>query len=128
MLFFCADMNCISKAEKKYISDGILQNIRNDGRRNNQFRYVSLFCLFHRDIEIETNILQQSHGSSRVRFSNGGTDVITSVKAEVQPIGSDFSLEKQIEASVEFTASASVDYHTRVVKTEGDLLAKSIER
>ena len=50
------------------------------------------------------------------------------MKAEVQPVTSDFVLEKQIEASVEFTASASMDYHTRTLRTEGDLLAKSIEK
>ena len=30
---------------KEYICDGILQNIRNDGRRNNQFRYLSIVFL-----------------------------------------------------------------------------------
>lgn len=84
--------------------------------------------LISRSIEIETNLLQQSHGSCRVRFSNGGTDIVTSVKAEVQPITDDFALENQIEASVVFTASASKDYSTRIIKTEGDLLAQNIEK
>lgn len=120
-------MSLISIAEKKYICDGVLQDIRNDGRRNNQFRFYFIILYYCRNIEIETNLLQQSHGSSRVRFTNGGTDVVTSIKAEVQPITDGFKLENMIEASVVFTASASKDYHTRIVKTEGDLLAQSIE-
>ena len=39
-----------------------------------------------------------------------------------------FELEKQIEASVVFTASASTEYSTRIVKVEGDLLAQNIEK
>ena len=121
-------MSFISKAERKYIGDGVLQDIRNDGRRNNQFRFLFYSFLICRNIEMETNILQQSHGSCRVRFANGGTDIVTSVKAEVQPITDEFKLENQIEASVVFTASASKDYSTRVIKTEGDLIAQMIEK
>lgn len=87
-----------------------------------------VFYVYNRNIEIETNILQQSHGSCRVRFANGGTDVITSIKAEVQPITDNFLLKNQIEASVVFTASASKDYSTRIIKTEGDIFAQDIER
>ena len=121
-------MSYISKAEKKYICDGINQDIRNDGRANNQYRYLSSYLFISRNIEIETNILQQSHGSCRVRFAKGGTDVITSIKAEVTQITDNFELEKQIEASVVFTASASTEYSTRIVKVEGDLLAQNIEK
>ncbi|KAK8790535.1 hypothetical protein JH06_3784 [Blastocystis sp. subtype 4] len=108
----------ISKAEKRYIIDGLKQDIRTDGRKNNQMR----------GLEIETNILQQSHGSSRVRFSNEGTDVITSVKAEVQPIGDDFVLENQIEMTVAYTASANPEYRNRSIEVNGNVIAESITK
>ena len=111
----------ISKAEKKYIVDGLKQDIRTDGRKNNQVRSNTILLF-------ETNILQQSHGSSRVRFSNGGTDIITSVKAEVQPIGDDFVLENQIEMNVAYTASANPEYRSRSVEVSGNVIAESITK
>ena len=81
-----------------------------------------------RNIEIETNFFQQSHGSARVRFSNGGTDVLTSVKAEVQQIFDSVYPKDPIEVSVFYTASASVDYHRRSAETEGNFLAESVHK
>lgn len=118
----------ISKAEKRYIIDGLRQDIRTDGRKNNQMRSNLYDRLTFRSLEIEANILQQSHGSSRVRFSDEGTDVITSVKAEVQPIGDDFVLENQIEISVAYTASANPEYRNRLIEVNGNVIAESIRK
>ena len=118
----------ISKAEKRYIVDGLKQDIRTDGRKNNQVRSNLYGCLIFRGLEIEANILQQSHGSSRVRFLNEGTDVITSVKAEVQPIGDDFVLENQIEMTVAYTASANPEYRNRPIEVNGNVIAESITK
>lgn len=98
------------------------------GGRTTKLGPIRYCCLILRGFEIETNILQQSHGSSRVRFSNGGTDIITSVKAEVQPIGDDFVLENQIEMNVAYTASANPEYRSRSVEVSGNVIAESITK
>ena len=79
-----------------------------------------------RNIEIETNLLQLSHGSARVRYSNGGTDVVSSVKAEVQPIDDSSVPEDRIEVSVAFTASASTDFRKRAVEVSGNVIAENL--
>jgi exosome complex component RRP42 len=63
----------ISPSEKLYIRQGIAQDIRADGRSR----------LSRRALTMESGLLSQSHGSSRVSLKNGSTDVLASVKVEV---------------------------------------------
>ena len=116
----------ISQAEKKYIIDGLKQDIRTDGRKNNQMRYMRSCLLISRNIEMQANILQQSHGSSRVRFSNGGTDVVVSIKAAVQPIDDTFVLKNQIEISAMYMPSTSSKFKARPIEVSGNVIAKRI--
>ena len=75
---------------------------------------------------MQANILQQSHGSSRVRFSNGGTDVMVSIKAAVQQIDDTFALKNQIEVSAMYMPSTSSKFKTRPVEVSGSVIAKRI--
>lgn len=75
---------------------------------------------------MQANILQQSHGSARARFTNGGTDVVVSVKAEVQPIGDNFVLKNQIETTAMYMASANPEFRARAIEVSGNVLAKKI--
>ncbi|KAF0695411.1 Aste57867_13760 [Aphanomyces stellatus] len=63
----------ISPSEKLYITQGIAQDVRADGRSR----------LSRRVLRVESGILSQSHGSCRVSLKNGSTDVLASVKVEV---------------------------------------------
>eukprot|EP00750_Incisomonas_marina_P009357 INCI15965.1.p1 GENE.INCI15965.1~~INCI15965.1.p1 ORF type:complete len:290 (+),score=60.13 INCI15965.1:168-1037(+) len=65
----------VSKAELTFTKQGVAEDIRADGRR----------CIDFRDINIETGLLQQANGSSRVTFStcDEGTAVVAAVKAEI---------------------------------------------
>ena len=76
---------------------------------------------------MEPNILQQCHGSSRVRFKEGGTDVITSVKAEAKNL-SDTSDPYEPVTTVAFAAPTSVAYHSRIMESRGDLLAENVKK
>lgn len=80
----------------------------------------------NRSIEIETNLLQLSHGSARVRYTNGGTDVISSVKAEVLSIDDNSVPEDRIEVTVAFTASANTDFRKRAVEVSGNVIAENL--
>ncbi|XP_072979050.1 uncharacterized protein [Typha angustifolia] len=64
-------MERLSDGEKHFISCGIAQDLRSDGRRGHQFRSIS----------VETGVIPQANGSARVRL--GATDVIASIKAEL---------------------------------------------
>mmetsp|Transcript_60490 Transcript_60490/g.82994 ORF Transcript_60490/g.82994 Transcript_60490/m.82994 type:complete len:306 (-) Transcript_60490:304-1221(-) len=68
----------LSDAEKKYLTIGIGQQIRNDGRGLSDYRSVS----------IDSGVIPRSFGSARVTIGRdpcgtSGTDVLAAVKAEV---------------------------------------------
>ncbi|OAQ34266.1 ribosomal protein S5 domain 2-like protein [Linnemannia elongata AG-77] len=97
----------ISPAERDYILKGIECNIRADGRQRPDYREVIL----------ETGVISQTSGSSRVRLA-GGTDVLVSVKADIGPVlvdpetgeGAD---KGQIICNVECAPSASQQFEGR---------------
>ncbi len=64
-------MSSISSTERKYISNGIEQNIRNDGRERLDYRAFTL----------ETNCIPQANGSCRLHIES--TDVLVGVKVEL---------------------------------------------
>ena len=70
----------------------------------------------------------QSHGSARVRFAEGGTDVITSVRVETANCSEVMDPRDQIDVSLVFTASSSPSFLTRERSVEGELIAESIRK
>ncbi|KAK8794631.1 hypothetical protein WA158_001612 [Blastocystis sp. Blastoise] len=109
-------MDQISVTEKKYICDGIKQNIRTDGRTNKDYR----------KLELETSLIQQCHGSARVRTVNSGTDVLVAIKLEV--ITPDEKTPKcgALDVSVDFTASSSLHFRSREFDIESISLANKL--
>lgn len=89
----------VSPSEKKYIIEGVSQNIRCDGRGRLDFRCVT----------VESGFLPQANGSSRVTLVNDSTDVIAAVKAELGPIDPSCQLlnEGRLVVSVECCPSVS---------------------
>eukprot|EP00916_Digyalum_oweni_P008867 GHVL01014820.1.p1 GENE.GHVL01014820.1~~GHVL01014820.1.p1 ORF type:complete len:269 (-),score=28.47 GHVL01014820.1:75-881(-) len=63
--------HCVSEAEFRFITDGVAQNFRNDGRSH----------LDYREINIEKNVIPSAAGSCRVRV--GDCDVLSVVKCEL---------------------------------------------
>jgi len=61
----------LGEAEIIYIEGGVLQNLRNDGRGNDEYRPIML----------ETGLINNAYGSARIRLGN--TDVLVAVKAEI---------------------------------------------
>ncbi|OQR94378.1 exosome complex exonuclease RRP42 [Thraustotheca clavata] len=66
-------MQRISSSERDFIADGIAADVRADGRSR----------LERRVLRMESGLLSQSHGSSRVALKYGSTDVLASTKVEV---------------------------------------------
>jgi len=62
----------LSDAERTFIIHGMQQNLRNDGRS----------CQDYRPIMIETDVVNNTSGSARVRL--GHTDVLVGIKAEIE--------------------------------------------
>ena len=87
-----------------------------------------MISLIRSKIEIETNIVMQSHGSARVRFVEGGTDVITSVRVETLNLKEVPTPQEQIDVSLSFMASSSPTFISREKSVEGDLFAESISK
>lgn len=86
----------ISKCELDFISKGIENNIRGDGRTCQEFRNHYL----------ELGLYPQSSGSCRIKL-DGGTDVLVGIRAEVQEPASKYANEASsecgyVQASVEW--------------------------
>lgn len=80
----------ISSFEKDYITKGIAQNMRSDGRERLDYRAFTL----------ETGIVSQTNGSARVKLSN--TDVLVGVKVEIGEPDPDFPDQGRLEVHVEW--------------------------
>ena len=80
-----------------------------------------------RKLELETSIIQQCHGSARVRTVDGGTDILSSVKIEVMNTTEEAPNCGDIDVNVDFTASSSVHFRDREYELESIDLARKIK-
>ncbi len=62
----------ISKSEKVFISQGILEDLRADGRGR----------LDYRPVQFSVNVIPQAIGSARLKMGYGG-DYIVAIRAEI---------------------------------------------
>ncbi|KAK3256590.1 hypothetical protein CYMTET_34279 [Cymbomonas tetramitiformis] len=85
----------LSVTERKFIQDGISQNIRNDGRQRNDYRGVS----------IDQGLIPQASGSARVRV--GRTDVLVGVKVEIGTPLPEHPRLGRVEFAVDFSTAAT---------------------
>ncbi|XP_065161292.1 exosome complex component RRP42-like [Atheta coriaria] len=100
----------LCEAEKTLILHGVEENFRIDGRENNDYR----------PMELETGIVASSFGSARLRLAN--TDVLVSVKVEVDVPLPDQPDKGKLEFFVDCSANATPDFEGR----GGDNLATEI--
>ncbi|KAH7284675.1 hypothetical protein KP509_34G066100 [Ceratopteris richardii] len=91
----------LSAAERRYLTDGIAQGLRNDGRGLYDFRAFS----------VELAIIPQANGSARVRL--GATDVITSVKAELGRPQASRPSQGRVEINIECSSTAAPQFEGR---------------
>lgn len=94
-------MTTLCDAEKTFILHGVVENFRMDGRGRNDYR----------PMELETNVVSHAFGSARLRLAN--TDVIVTVKLDVdEPYPSSPSKGK-LEFFVDCSANATPDFEGR---------------
>ncbi|CAI7853237.1 unnamed protein product [Closterium sp. NIES-54] len=88
-------MELISSAEGRFVTDGVAQNLRADGRAREVFRPFSL----------DTGVIPQATGSARLRL--GATHILACVKAEIgsPPAGRPWG--GRIEVSVDCSPTAT---------------------
>ena len=108
----------ISDPEKKYIVDGVRQDIRPDGRGR----------LDHRFLTVEIGLLPLANGSARVTLVSGETEVIVAVKAELGS-PSEGALDKgTIECDVDCWGPAAAAADQRSVMERNTELAAALNR
>ncbi|KAK0082191.1 hypothetical protein PV325_010900 [Microctonus aethiopoides] len=90
--------NPLSLAEKTFILHGVDANFRTDGRRQCEYR----------SIEVETKLMPQTNGSTRLRIGN--SDVLVSVKVEVDSPFPNSPDEGKLEFFVDFSANAAPEF------------------
>ncbi|KAJ5067102.1 exosome complex component rrp42 [Anaeramoeba ignava] len=99
-------MDRLSFSEQCFIIQGIKDNIRNDARTRLDYRYFS----------IETGILPQTNGSSRLRLA--GTEIVVGIKTEIGEPLKESPNDGRIEVSVECTFSTSERRSKEVLNQE----------
>lgn len=93
----------ISQSEITYTLQGCESNIRSDGRELTDIR----------PYEVTIGPILLSNGSARVSLPNGGTDILCSVKAEVESSSSDVG---HVEVVVELLAGANTVAGSRIAR------------
>ncbi|XP_011496199.1 PREDICTED: exosome complex exonuclease RRP42 isoform X2 [Ceratosolen solmsi marchali] len=91
----------LSLAEKTFILHGIDADFRNDGRSRTHYR-----CM-----ELETKLMDQVHGSARLRIGN--TDVLVGVKVEIDTPYPDSPGDGKLEFFVDCSANATPSFEGR---------------
>jgi len=109
-------MNGMNIVKSNYIRDIISKGKRDDSR--------GIFDI--RDIKVESNILVNAEGSSRVRLGN--TEVIAGVKAVIEMPHSDTPEEGNLVVSAELLPLASPDFDSGPPSPEAIELARVVDR
>mmetsp|Transcript_28412 Transcript_28412/g.54149 ORF Transcript_28412/g.54149 Transcript_28412/m.54149 type:complete len:285 (-) Transcript_28412:769-1623(-) len=90
-----------SAAERKFVEDGLLQDLRLDGRSRYDIRPINL----------QPSVIPQASGSARVRL--GGTDVLVGVKVEIGTPLPDHPACGRMMFSVDVAPTASPSFEGR---------------
>jgi exosome complex component RRP42 len=85
-------MQTLSRAEVEFVTQGISQDIRQDGRARLEYRHITA----------ERSVLPLAHGSARVSLANGETEVLASVKLELGVPAQATPDRGHIEVSVDY--------------------------
>ncbi|CAG2194266.1 exosome complex component RRP42-like [Mytilus edulis] len=91
----------LSDAEKVFIIHGIQDNCREDGRGCEDYRHMTL----------ETGVVSNTSGSSRVRLAN--TDILVGIKAELGTPAPDKDDKGRLEFFVDCSANATPEFEGR---------------
>lgn len=89
------------ESEKTFILHGVQENFRVDGRGREDYR----------PMELETDIVAHAYGSARLRLAN--TDVLVTVKMEVDTPLPERPKEGKLEFFVDCSANATPDFEGR---------------
>ena len=108
----------MSEPEKKFVVDGIAQNIRADGRGRLDYRFLS----------VEVGLLPLANGSARVTLVTGETEVIVAVKAELVTPDAATPDRGSVECDVESWGPATAAADPRAIAEQNTELAASLNR
>ncbi|XP_045621160.1 exosome complex exonuclease RRP42 [Procambarus clarkii] len=109
------DVN-LSDAEKRYIVDGVKLGTRVDGRNH----------LDYRQLEIETSLVSTANGSARIRLDR--TDVLITIKMEMEPPQLDQPRNGQLHFFVNCSANAAPEFEGRGGEDLATSLSSMLER
>lgn len=117
-------MSLLSKSEKEYISQGIMEDMRLDGRGR----------LDYRPFQLSLNPIPQAIGSARLKMGFGG-DFLVAVKGEITRPDPDtptqgfmtFSVDSSSSVLKEGDEKATMDRNTLTAATLQHILAESFD-
>ena len=106
----------VGDAERRYITAGAEQNVRNDGRTRQDIRRV----------EVQLGVIPNATGSARIRL--GGTDIIVAVKAEIGIPQAERPDAGILKFHVECSPVASPAFRGRGGEELGSEISRALER
>lgn len=109
-------MISISSSQRKYIAEGIAQDVRNDGRQRIDYRHFSL----------KTGVIAHANGSARITLDN--TDIIVTVMLEVGEPDENRPKEGKIVCSVDCTASAGQEFENKGAQYLNSMLSAQLQK
>lgn len=114
-----------SQSEREYIEGSVRDNVRLDGRKNLEYRSIS----------VENNVFPHVNGSSRVRVG-GGMDILCTIKLEVLDLqnggsssfdGPTSADEGVLEFNIEYSPSCNLKCDERRLSDAGAQLSQQLQ-
>lgn len=109
-------MISISSSERKFIAEGIGQDVRNDGRQRMDWRHFSL----------QTGVIAHANGSARIKCDT--TDIMVAINLEIGEPDDKRPNEGKIMCAVDCTASASQDFENKGAQNLNSLLSNQLQK
>ena len=106
----------MTEAEKLHFKDALKENVRYDGRQNEELR----------QLVVEKGVIATAEGSARVKI--GKTEVLAGVKMELGTPYSDTPDEGSLMVGAEFLSMASPDFEMGPPSIEAIELARVVDR
>lgn len=107
----------LSRSERRFIEDGVLQSLRNDGRS----------LIDYRQSNVEVGVLPSANGSSRIRTAD--SELVVGVKCEICHLDSSMNSNKgTVKCGIDCSASLDIDIDDRSGQDASTYLSHLIER
>lgn len=107
----------LSQIEKEFISEGVDENVRADGRSRMDYRHF----------EVQTDLIAHANGSARLKLG-GNTDILVAINLEIEEPHADNPNDGRICCSVKCTTSATAEWEGNAAESMNVELSTQLQQ